>query len=940
MEDWFAGPAGILATPLLDEFGKDLAGLTELAADERKVVFEAAERSLAQSLQLKLNRVFLLELHAASLAGLLPGDDPAGRWDAFVDRARTPAFLDELRSRYPVLHDRVAATGRQQLSAALLLATRLVADRADFAVLLGRAPGRLRSLQLNAGDPHRGGHAVAMLELDGGRVMYKPRPVEVDAALTAFLAGAQPPARTGGDGPLRLPGVLVRAGYGWAEYVDHRYCRDEAQLGAFYRGLGRWLAAMRLLGGTDLHAENLIADGPDPVVVDAETLFTPDPETPASGRGAAVDIAARMIRTTVLRTGILPLRTDGFALAGVDLSAAGALPGQQPRIRVPVIADAGTDSARVAIDVVDVPPARNHPHPEPVLIRHWDQVIVGFRELTEHLREMDARGELAPALRGFRGSLVRLIRRPTQSYVEIGRMLWHPASLHDPAAGLDRARDILRRNADALPGAPRDPETIDTEITDLLSGDIPVFTLLVDDALLDSMLTGWRTADFTREEDVIRSALVGAYLNERQLPARARVVTAAPRADALDRRRRAVAASAVRTLCEHAVLGDDGTATWVSPVLIKAGWAIRPLTPDLYSGQGGVALALAQYQCEQLAGRVDPVAAVGPTLHGALRVLTATEDLTRTEEIGGFTGLASQVWTWSALHQLLGEQWLLDRACERAGLLTSQVIGDDLALDVLSGSAGVIVPLLGLAELTGQERWLEVAVRAARRLERTALLDERGARWATTLAAEGIGGFAHGATGIGWALTRLALSPAGSPDDRRRWDHLAERAFAFESSLFDAGEGAWRDARIGSQTDFPTAWCHGSTGIGLAAADLHRRTGNPAHLAVARRSGPATLREGVGWSHTLCHGDLGLWELLAALRDGVPGYDGPSKATADAELISGIEDRGPVGGIAKEAFAPGLMPGLAGVVNLMLRMNPDHAVSSPLLQSLSPGGRP
>ena len=38
------------------------------------------------------------------------------------------------------------------------------------------------------------------------------------------------------------------------------------------------LSLMRLLSGSDLHAENLIAHGPHPVVVDCETLFTPKPQ--------------------------------------------------------------------------------------------------------------------------------------------------------------------------------------------------------------------------------------------------------------------------------------------------------------------------------------------------------------------------------------------------------------------------------------------------------------------------------------------------------------------------------------------------------------------------------------------------------------------------------------------------------------------------------------
>ncbi|RAG85219.1 type 2 lantipeptide synthetase LanM [Streptacidiphilus pinicola] len=938
-EDWFAAPVATLAAPLLDRFAKELHAVDGLAAPERAVVREAATRSVLALLQVKLNRVFLLELQAASLEGRLGDGEPPERWQQFLTLARTPDYLAELAGRYPVLHERTDAVAARHLDAVLELAARLASDRPALAALLdGREPGPLQGLSLGAGDPHRGGHAVALLDFAHGRVVYKPRPTEVDAALAAFLEEV---GTADGAGPaLRVPRTLVRAGYGWAGFVTHRYCRDSAELALFYRALGRWLAVMRLLGGTDLHAENLIACGPEPVVVDAETLFTPDPPTPPSGRGEAVDLAYRLIRGTVLRTGILPLRADGYTLAGVDISAAGSLPGQNPRIRVPVIADAGTDAARLAVDVVDLPRTGNHPSPDPVLIHHWDQVVAGFRDQTAHLAALDAAGALAPALDHFHGTVVRLLRRPTQAYVEIARMLWHPASLHDPAAALERGRDIMRRNAAALPGAPDDPATVDAEIADLLLGDIPVFTFTVDRTRLDATLADWHSADLWREEDVIRSALVGAYLNERQLPARVQVPTRKPHGARLDARRRRIAADAVERLLRHAVTGVDGTTTWISPVLMRAGWAIRPLTADLYSGQGGVVLALAQYRAEARAGRADEVPGLEPALRGALRVLAATEERVPTAELGGFLGLAGQAWTWAALHGLADDPVVraadpLERARARAALITAEALAADQELDVLTGTAGVIVPLLGLTELTGEDQWLAAAAAAGAQLERTVRHDERGARWSTPLTPEGIGGFAHGSTGIGWALSRLAASPAGSAADRARWCALAGQAFAFESSLFDDTAGAWQDARVGSQTDFPTAWCHGSTGIGLAAADLYRRGGDAHQLETARRSLPATMREGFGWSHTLCHGDLGLRELLATLAELLPDYAGPDLVWADAELLSGIEERGPVGGIAKEAFAPGLMPGLAGVVTALLRMHPDHRVVSPLLQDLT-----
>ncbi|WP_426756620.1 type 2 lanthipeptide synthetase LanM family protein [Myxococcus sp. Y35] len=929
---WFERPVTRLIKPFLASLQERLRRVRGLGDAERVVLDEASARRLHDTAQLRLNRLFLLELHAATLTGKLTAGDERERWTQFLELTCTPDFESHLRRRYPTLHSRLATLCQYQVDAVLRLVERFVADRDALAGLPGQPRGELRAISLGAGDTHLGGQAVARLELADGTVMYKPRPVQVDVALEGLLAevlaGAPAAER------IRVPAVLARDGYGWAEFVEHRYCDGDAELACFYRNLGHWLAVMRLVGGTDLHSENIVAAGPVPIVVDAESLFCPDPAVPASGRGQAVDTAAELIRRTVLRTGILPIRADGLALAGLDISAAGSLPGQQPRIPVPTIVEGGTSAARLGMAQVERPPTKNHPSPKPVLALYWDQVVAGFRDLTA---AMQRRGAGVDALlRPFTGCVVRRIRRPTQAYAEIIRMLWHPASLHDEAAAIARGQDILRRNAESAPGAPTEPALIDGEVRDMLAGDVPVFTVTVDAALIQQQLADWRSADFPLEEMTIQGALVSAYLNERAPPPRQQLPPN-PHREQLDRRRRAMAASLLERLRDNAIRGADGSVTWVSPILAEHGWAIRPLAADVYSGQGGLAICLAEYLHERAQGRVDAVDGLDALYEGTLAVLRATEDRVPTKKVGAFLGLASQVWTWSALYELQGEPWMLERARARADLLAERTFDDDKLLDILDGVSGVVVPMLNLASLTREERWLEVAARAGRRLVATVTRDAAGARWATSMFPESIGGFAHGATGMGWALARLALSAAGSETERRAWLDLAHAAFDFEETLFQRDAGNWRDARSGVGLRFLTNWCHGSTGIGLAACDLHARTGAPRYLDVARRAAAAGLREGFGWSHTLCHGDLGLWELLERWRRIDPEAVRADRDGWDAAILSGLEERGPVGGWSRDAFTPGLMPGIGGILHLLMEMHPDSRLATPLLLERRPG---
>lgn len=94
----------------------------------------------------------------------------------------------------------------------------------------------------------------------------------------------------------------------------------------------------------------------------------------------------------------------------------------------------------------------------------------------------------------------------------------------------------------------------------------------------------------------------------------------------------------------------------------------------------------------------------------------------------------------------------------------------------------------------------------------------------------------------------------------------------------------------------------------------------------------------MGWSHTLCHGDAGAWEVMtAALATGIAPA-GLDRATIDAHMISSIEAHGPVGGMARATFSPGLLAGVGGTAYQLLRMHPDCDLPSVLLPDPGPPG--
>lgn len=331
---------------------------------------------------------------------------------------------------------------------------------------------------------------------------------------------------------------------------------------------------------------------------------------------------------------------------------------------------------------------------------------------------------------------------------------------------------------------------------------------------------------------------------------------------------------------------------------------------DAYSGVGGIAVALASYQYAVGRGLADPVSTVEKALQGAVLTLRhgGTDQLQR--GLGGFDGHASELWAWLALHNLTGDTSHLRYACASADRI-AYGIKDQTENDIVSGAAGALVPLLCLASVTGETRHTDTATEIAEHIAGMARINGEHASWPTSTQTGVFVGFAHGATGIGWALTRLGLT-TGIP----RWVDLGAMALAHDTAVFD-----W--AAASSSPDLPTTWCNGSTGIGLAHHDLSTRTGLPHHgrlVTDAFRHMRHTPLAG----HTLCHGSAGARELLMVC-------DPAAADQALRQLLADVEHM-----TASDALvSAGLLNGLSGTLLHLLRAHshlrtlPNRSCSTP-----------
>jgi type 2 lantibiotic biosynthesis protein LanM len=942
---------GCLISPRVDELATQLLYVKGLDAGERDAITQGTRQSLYIVLNSKLSRLLVLELNAARVSGRLNGGDSKERWQQFLELSSRRSFWDGLVIHYPRLLSRIDTVVRNRCAAVLRFAERWVVDRPQVEDLCGGDSMGLKEITFGAGDSHRSGSTVALLRGESWYIVYKPRPLAIDIVTRRFVEDIA--NDHGRPLSVTIPKAIDRRDYGWVEFVIHRHAAGEEELQSFYRGIGECLALMRLLGGSDLHAENVVAHGGTPVVVDCETLFTPQLGRPPSGYGDALDHARELLNRTVLRVGLLPGRGIGLSWRGVDVSAVGMIRGQQPRQIQPTILNAGSDEAQVGSILVEAPWSQNHPSPDVSLADYWPQVLHGFDELTGTLRSLDAAGTLHSRLQQFEECRVRVVARDTEVYAEIGRMLWHPASLHKEKSARQRAFQLLEKMAGNVPIAPSDPAVINSEIDDLVAGDVPYFWAVVRDGrlhgpratywlppchLLEAALANWRTADLALERNVIQASLVSAYINDGWQPNEVSPLPKNRRGGDLELRRRKQVAQIVHLILTNAIYGDEGSVAWIAPVLMATGWSVQPLQQDLYNGISGLALLTAAYLRETAAGRADPIEGVDKLLAAALYTLHLAEEKRkamlgeglqiRPPTVGGYLGLGSQIATYLVL-----AQWQLDggdglqRACALANEIPGAAEVSD-ANDLFAGTAGAIVPLLLLSRETANERYTHIARCLGDLLRERAKHKNGQAYWPSTSWPEGVGGFAHGVTGIGWALTQLARATGEDG-----YKQLAQEAFAFEDALFDEKEQNWLDLRMLEGAKSAVAWCHGAVGIGLARLSLDPMLKQRSTAEVVRRAAAVTWRRGLGWNHCTCHGDLGAWELLHHAIDVAQAPEGLNTCSLLDTILTSLEENGPCCGITAKAFSPGLLPGVAGIAYQLLRAHPESDLPSVLTLS-------
>jgi type 2 lantibiotic biosynthesis protein LanM len=266
-----------------------------------------------------------------------------------------------------------------------------------------------------------------------------------------------------------------------------------------------------------------------------------------------------------------------------------------------------------------------------------------------------------------------------------------------------------------------------------------------------------------------------------------------------------------------AVPARGGSVAWLQPESAP-GAPRAALAPQLYGGMTGIVLFLAA--CHRVyrdgESREMALAALAP-LRGKLQEWTQSRERASSLGlgIGGLIGIGSLVHSFVQCGTWLDEPDLVREAHVLSGLFTPERIARDEYLDVVLGSAGAVLALLGLHERLpepNQEGFSPLAAAAAcgdHLLARRVSFEGGPRAWPPLPDRPPSSGFSHGAAGVCFALLRLYRATG-----REDYLEAAQEGLAFERGLYSPEQRNWRDTRV-TYPRYLTMWCHGAPGIVL-----------------------------------------------------------------------------------------------------------------------------
>jgi len=392
------------------------------------------------------------------------------------------------------------------------------------------------------------------------------------------------------------------------------------------------------------------------------------------------------------------------------------------------------------------------------------------------------------------------------------------------------------------------------------------------------------------------------------------------------------------TLRREAIFSKDGSCAWISVGIIPGAdkFRMQPTSMYMYDGLSGIALflsALYQMTGDREIGQLNE--ATLKSLFRGIEIYQKFTGLSRIGSVGVASGLSSVVYALTGISRLLGERLYLDKALEFSRLITPEMIRNDNTFDVMTGSAGCALAMFNLFKATGDSQSLEkIALCGDHLLEKAVYRADGSCGW-QTMRGKMLTGLSHGAAGIALALFKLFEITGNN-----RYFDVAVKAILYENSQFSAEHQNWYDLRdlqgqVEGQPKFMISWCHGAPGIALGRLAARHIYDNEMVQSDISAALDTTMKTVMMNADHLCCGNMGRAEVL--FYAGMANRDYGLMNIAYARALQIIERANANGNFnlfhqnGGHFFNPGFFQGLSGIGYELLRLGSGGEIPSILI---------
>lgn len=778
-----------------------------------------------------------IKTEAASNTTLMIEATDNDLYSAFIQKLQDQG-LKQLFIEKPVLLRLLASLIRQWITTTVSVLEHIESDFSEIIseFVSGDGPHHITEVIGDLSDAHNLGGSVLIFKINNlTKIVYKPKDLTLDIEwlnLINKLNTLNPPTN------LKAVKTIKKNGYGWTEFVGNTPCSSKDEFALFFQRAGSWLALFHLFASSDMHFENLIANGAHPVPIDLEMILqatAPENEL-VHPEILAMNEANQKIANSVLMVGMLPAyarlpNNEIIDMGGLNAATRTTMRGTWHNVNTNAMR--WSKEAVVQDELMNIP---NFAGEYANLGDYLAEFVDSFETYSQFLLDIKTEMGLGFFLDSFKGAPVRKLIRPTRFYAMLMQRLKDYRSMDDGITWSLQA-DFLARLADWDNSEDIIWPLQQSERDALLNLNIPHFTTSSDDQEIKDIngvlmsspaLSGldrakerfnnltkdeinWQKTVIELSTSTVSSSTKRSHKEKYKLNRILAEPTGSP--DEVFLLKKCAQDSAQRIA--DAALKKGASVAWVGIDWLGDSEVAQlvSLGPDLYTGTSGIAFFLAARY--KVCGSVDSKAlaykALASTRH-QLKQNTAAR-WARSLGIGGASGLGSIIYALTTISQFLNDPELLEDALACANLISADMIAADENLDIIGGSAGAILALLKLHKVSGSPIALETALLCGEHLLKKPRTGEAGKRsWISPrmLSESPLNGMSHGASGFAYSLVKLY-----EISQRNEFLEAANECLEYEKSNYLPDHQNWGDLRGDGNSDV-CQWCHGAIGIGLA----------------------------------------------------------------------------------------------------------------------------